>query len=66
MTKEFDILDRKTYDACVRLQNEVNMCMSTIQHLAYLQRAERGVMKVAQKNTVVWCVENASESLKLS
>lgn len=34
--------------------------------LAYLQRAEGGVMKVTQKDTVVWCVENASKSLKLS
>ncbi len=40
----------------------MNMCVSTRQHL---QRAEGGVMKVTQKDTVVWCMENASESLKL-
>ncbi len=66
MTKESNNMDRKTYDAWVRLQKEVNMCVSTMQHLAHLQRAEGGVMKVTQKDTVVWCMENASESLKLS
>lgn len=65
MTKECNNMDRKVCDAWATAEG-VNVGVSIKQRLAYLQRAEGSIMKVTQKNTVVWCVENAPKSLKLS